>query len=40
MADEKKLTDVKTFVESVNKKDKVNGRKIRFAFTKRKRKGG
>ena len=39
MADEKKLTDVKTFVENVNKKDKVNGRKIRFAFTKRKRKG-
>ncbi len=39
MAEEKKLTDTKTFVENVNKKDKVNGRKIRFAFTKRKRKG-
>ncbi len=35
---EKKLTDLKTFVENVNKKDKTNGKKINFAFTKRKRK--
>ncbi len=31
--------DLKTFIERVNKKDKLNGKKIRFAFTKRKRKG-
>ncbi len=37
----KELTDVKTFVENINKKDKKrNGRKIRFAFVNRKRKGG
>ena len=35
---EKKQTDLKTFVENVNKKDKTNGLKIRFSFTKRKRK--
>ena len=35
---EKKLTDLKTFVENVNKKDKTNGKKIVFSFTKRKRK--
>jgi len=36
----KPLTDLKTFVENVNKKDeKRNGLKIRFAFTNRKRKG-
>jgi hypothetical protein len=29
--------DLETFIENVNKKDKVNGRKIRFGFTKRKR---
>jgi hypothetical protein len=29
--------DLETFVENVNKKDKPNGRKIRFGFTKRKR---
>ena len=34
----KALTDLKTFIENVNKKDKLNGKKIRFAFTKRKRK--
>ena len=33
------LTDLKTFIENVNKKDKISGKKIRFAFTKRKRKG-
>ena len=35
----KPLTDLKTFVDNVNKKDKKrNGKKIRFAFVKRKRK--
>ena len=39
MAD-KKLTDLETFVENVNKKDKKrNGLKIHFAFVNRKRKG-
>ncbi len=36
MADKPK-TDLKTFVDNVNKKDKLSGKKIRFAFTKRKR---
>ncbi len=31
-------TDLKTFIENVNKKDKLNGLKITFGFTKRKRK--
>jgi hypothetical protein len=36
---EKILTDVKEFIESVNKKNKNhNGKVIRFAFVKRKRK--
>jgi len=30
--------DLKTFIENVNKKDKLNGKKVRFGFTKRKRK--
>jgi hypothetical protein len=35
---EKKLTDLKTFIENVNKKDtKRNGKKIKFAFVRRKR---
>jgi hypothetical protein len=34
---EKKLPDLKTFVKNVNKKDKVNGKKIDFSFSKRKR---
>jgi hypothetical protein len=34
---EKPAKDLKTFIENVNKKDKPNGKKIRFAFTKRKR---
>ncbi len=34
---EKPLTDLKTFIENVNKKDKPSGKKIRFAFVKRKR---
>jgi hypothetical protein len=37
MAD-KSLTDLRTFLENVNKKDqKHNGKKVRFAFVKRKR---
>jgi hypothetical protein len=40
MADEKKKQkDLKQFIENVNKKDKVNGLKINFSFTNRKRKG-
>jgi hypothetical protein len=35
---DKPLPDLNTFIENVNKKDKPNGLKIRFAFTKRKRK--
>ena len=35
----KTLTDLSTFIESVNKKDeKRNGKKITFSFTNRKRK--
>jgi hypothetical protein len=30
--------DLQTFIENVNKKDKLNGLKVRFGFTKRKRK--
>lgn len=30
--------DVKEFIANVNKKDKLNGLKITFGFTKRKRK--
>jgi hypothetical protein len=39
MADKsiKPKKDLETFLENVNKKDKPNGKKIRFAFTKRKR---
>jgi hypothetical protein len=33
----KSKKDLETFLENVNKKDKPNGKKIRFAFTKRKR---
>lgn len=33
---EKQLTDVKTFIANVNKKDKRNGKKIHFAWMKRK----
>jgi hypothetical protein len=35
---EKPLLDLKTFIENINRKDKLNGKKIHFAFTKRKRK--
>ena len=37
MAD-KPLSDVKTFIENVNKKDKRSGLKVHFGFVKRKRK--
>jgi hypothetical protein len=33
----KPTKDLETFIENVNKKDKRNGLKIRFGFTKRKR---
>jgi len=35
---DKQAPDLKTFIVNVNKKDKPNGKKIRFAFTKQKRK--
>ena len=36
---DKPVTDLKTFIENVNKKEeKRNGKKVRFGFTKRKRK--
>lgn len=34
----KKETELKTFIDNVNKKDKVNGKKVVFNFVKRKRK--
>jgi hypothetical protein len=34
----KPTKDLQTFIENVNKKDRLNGLKIRFGFTKRKRK--
>jgi len=34
----KPLPDLNTFIENVNKKDKVKGKKITFGFTKHKRK--
>jgi hypothetical protein len=37
---EKKLSDINTFVENINKKNTDhNGKKIHFAFCNRKRKG-
>ena len=40
MADKPKkpLTDLKTFIENVNKKDKLNGKRVSFAFVNKKRK--
>lgn len=39
MATKKELTDVKEFIESVNKKNKLhNGKAIQFAFVNKKRK--
>ena len=41
MVDEKKtqpeLSDQQTFIDNVNKKDKVHGKKVTFGFVKRKR---
>jgi hypothetical protein len=37
-ATDKPVTDLKTFIENINKKDKRNGLKITFGFTKRKKK--
>ncbi len=34
----KENTELKTFIENVNKKDKVDGKKVVFDFVKRKRK--
>jgi len=34
----KELPDVQEFIDNVNKKDKLNGKKIKFGFVKRKRK--
>ena len=34
----KELPDIQEFIDSVNKKDKLNGKKIKFGFVKRKRK--
>jgi len=36
---EKPLPDLKTFIEKVNKKDRVNGKKVRFSVTRRKQHG-
>jgi hypothetical protein len=33
---DKPMTDVKTFIENVNKKGKRNGKKIEFPWMKRK----
>ena len=41
MEDEKKtqteLSDQQTFINNVNRKDKVHGKKVTFGFVKRKR---
>jgi len=37
---DKPLINLKTFIENVNKKDKRNGKKVQFGFTKHKRKHG
>ncbi len=33
----KSTIDLETFIENVNKRDKLNGKRIHFGFTKRKR---
>ncbi len=33
----KPTKDLQTFIANINKKDKLNGKKITFGFTKRKR---
>jgi hypothetical protein len=37
-ASDKPVTDLQTFIQNINKKDKRNGLKITFGFTKRKKK--
>jgi hypothetical protein len=37
-AADKPRTDLQTFIQNVNKKDKRNGLRITFGFTKRKQK--
>ena len=34
----KEAPDIQEFVDNVNKKDKLNGKRVKFGFTKRKRK--
>ena len=38
-SDKEKEAELKTFIGNVNKKDKVSGLKIHFAFVNRKRRG-
>ncbi len=33
---DKTPTDLKTFIENINKKDKISGKKIRFPWMKRR----
>jgi hypothetical protein len=37
-ATDKPRTDLQSFIQNVNKRDKLNGLKITFGFSKRKRK--
>jgi hypothetical protein len=34
----KEPQDIQEFVDNVNKKDKLNGKRVKFGFAKRKRK--
>jgi hypothetical protein len=34
---EKSAADLEAFIANVNKKDKLNGKRVHFGFTKRKR---
>ena len=34
----KELPDIQEFIDNVNKKDKLNGKRVKFGFAKRKRK--
>ena len=34
----KETPDIQEFVDNVNKKDKLNGKRVKFGFAKRKRK--
>jgi len=38
MTTEKQLPELNKFIENVNKKDKLNGKRIRYNFVRRKRK--